>query len=233
MEKRCRVLYLGPELPTALSGFSCIKWIKSVEILPLPEALRAAAEYVVRGDYDCVAFLSPRSPRFLRQFMSSWPPNVRAFAVGASTAASVREAFGIDAPYPETYSSGGLAELIKLSHCRRVLSLRSEAGDHELEEKLREAGIEVNRVDVYREVPADIDINELASRFDLIIVSSAEIARISCNHVRPYLGDAIVIAMGPKAASAVSSMCPEARLLVPSRYTFNAIGELLKALGCR
>lgn len=233
MEAGCRVLYLGPELPRALSGFSCIKWVKSVEIEPIPEALRAAAEHVVGGYYDCVAFLSPRSPRFLRQFMSSWPPNVRVFAVGASTAASFKEIFNVNASYPETYDSSRLAELIKLSRCRRVLSLRSEAGDNELEEKLREAGIEVNRINIYREVPANIDINDLASHFNLIIVSSAEIARISCNHVRPYLGNAIVIAMGPKAASVVSSMCPEARLLVPSRYTFNAIGELLKALGCR
>jgi uroporphyrinogen-III synthase len=232
LEKGCRVLYLGPELPLDLKDFEFIYWLKTIDLVPIHNALKAAADYIVSGQYDCVAFMSPRAPRLLRPYISSWPAGVKAFAVGSSTATSIKETLNIEADYPRSYGSRELGELMSMK-CRRVLTLRSENGDLELENTLRSHGVEVLRVDIYREAPANLSQQKLASHFDIIIISSAGIARAACDLLRPYAKDSLVIAIGPKTFSEVSRRCPEVRVIAPTQHTFNAISNILRALGCK
>ena len=227
---QCVAAYFGPELPAELSGLRGLVWVPLVRVRPREDDARRAAELLASGAYDCAAITSPRGVGVLRAALGRWPESVRPYCIGAGTSRAFADAFGLTPRVPEVYDSAGLARAIASDGCRRVVTIRSSAGDDELERSLLSSGIDVVRVDVYDELLASPP--EVPS-FTVAIVTSSAIARAFCERVWARSPRAVVIAMGPKTEAALRSSCRGlGEVLVPQERSFKAIRSLLKALGC-
>ncbi|MGC9210311.1 MAG: uroporphyrinogen-III synthase [Acidilobus sp.] len=226
MEGGCRVLYLGPELPPELIDLRGLTWARAVTIIPLEDGLSLAADLITSRAYDCVAFASPRGPGLLRRFMNEWPPGVKPLCVGSGTSRAFSIAFGRPCETPREFSTRGLAELAISEGCRSLLTLRSEQGDHELED-IASRRMNVRRVDIYAERPVELNVE---GRFDVLIASSPLIARIACAKLKGQVG--LVIAMGVKTERALRETCPDVKVLAPHEHSFKAVRQLLATLGC-
>ncbi len=226
MEGGCKVLYLGPELPDDLKGLRGLVWAQATVIEAIEAGLSEAARMIASRSYDCVAFTSPRGPRLLRGYLSSWPEGVRALCVGPGTARSFSRVFGGGCQHPDEYSTAALAELAVRSGCRSLLTLRSSAGDRELE-TLASGRLPVTRVNIYEERVLPDRIPDSA---DVLIATSALIAEAACGRLRGRVR--LIVSIGPKAASRASELCPGARVVVSPEHSFKALRRLLTASGC-
>ena len=227
---QCIVAYFGPELPAELSGLRGLVWVPLVHVRPREADARRAAELLASGAYDCAAVTSPRGVEVLRAALGRWPGRVRPYCIGAGTSRAFAEAFGLTPRVPEVYDSAGLARAMAGDGCRRAITIRSSAGDDELERALLSSGVDVVRVDVYDELAA---APPEVPHFTVAVVTSSVIARAFCEHAWTRNPRATVIAMGPKTEAALRSSCKGlGEVLMPQERSFKAILSLLKALGC-
>lgn len=226
---RCIAAYLGPELPDELRGFKDLIWIRAVRLVELQEELAKAAAEIASGHHDCVALTSPRSPNMLRRFLEKWPSEARPFCVGQGTARSFAEAYGVPCEAPKKGGTSELARLMIARGCREVLTLRAAEGDDELESSLRRSGAKVVRINVYNEV-VDPQLLTDVVQADVIIVSSQVMARSLCGTASNTHSK--FVAIGPKSAEAVRSLCPGAEVIASPEPYFRSIARILKDLGC-
>ncbi len=238
MEDGCRALYLGPELPSQLKHLASLTWVKALEIVPLNQGLSEVPKLVESGHYDCIAVTSPRAAALVKAYIDRLPYNVKVYAVGPATAKSMTELFGLSPTVPSEFTTGALGLKIVEDGCRRVLTFRSSDGDDELEVTLRSRGVEVTRLNIYKEVFRPEALPQICNNYDVVIASSRVIAEGVCLKIGSEISggadcNVTLVAIGPKAAAAVKSACPSLRLIAASEHTFNAISGILKSLGCR
>lgn len=159
-----------------------------LEIQPLEDSGALAAAMARLGDYALVAFVSPNAVDAAFPFIAEWPAGVIAAVVGAGsrqalarhglTDANARLAFPAD---PHRTDSETLLDVLDLAalRARKVLIVRAETGRELLAERLRDAGIEVDKVAAYRRCAPPLDAARsrqlaalLAAGHDWVITSS-------------------------------------------------------------
>ncbi|MBZ4416954.1 uroporphyrinogen-III synthase [Myxococcus sp. RHSTA-1-4] len=195
--------------------------VLSVPLLELrppedPRPLASAAEHIQR--YRWVVFASPSGVEALMEALREADTvdrlsRVKVAAVGPRTARTA-QGFGLDvAAEPVEGTGAALFELIKdsLQPGDEVLLPAAEEGRRELEDGLRELGVQVTRVTAYRSTPAPLPEDALAqleaSPPDVALFASPRTAEAFLEAVgRERLGAAKVVAIGPTTAAALERL---------------------------
>lgn len=166
-------------------------------IAPPTDPAAARRELAAAADADVAVFTSANAVAGAWELVPGWRPRGSAAAVGAGTAAALRERLGERVLSPETdYSSEGLLALDALNDVagRRVAIVAGEGGRRRLDSVLAERGAEVVRAAVYRRERVAIPRDRLAALLheaDAIVVTSGEalahLAAITPAALRPRL----------------------------------------------
>lgn len=128
-------------------------------------------------------FISANAVQYGLRQVSGWPANVRVAAVGAATAAALREHGHTNVIAPTSgFNSEALLALPELNAVRgqRVVIFRGEGGRELLADTLRARGAQVDYAEVYRRVKLIADATELMAAWsqravDAIVVTSNEV----------------------------------------------------------
>jgi uroporphyrinogen-III synthase len=142
----------------------------ALEIEPVVPPVHVAALLQHPDAFDLAVFVSANAVAYglpLVLAAGAWPPGVRAAAVGASTAAALRERGVVDvlAPGAGADSEALLAiEAMQQMRGQRVLIFRGVGGRELLAETLRARGAEVQYVECYRRVKPVADPEPLRAR---------------------------------------------------------------------
>ncbi|AZF13330.1 Uroporphyrinogen-III synthase [Pseudomonas sp. R2-37-08W] len=155
-----------------------------LEIEALPVTAEQRAVFGALQRYCAVIVVSKPAARLaLQQLSASWP-RLPWFSVGAATAQILAEQ-GLDVHYPPTGDDSeallqlpALREAIALPGAR-VLILRGEGGRELLAERLRERGVSVDYLELYRRLLPAYDPGALTQRIQLerlngVVVSSGQ-----------------------------------------------------------
>lgn len=159
-----------------------------LDIQPLADTRALEATMARLHDYALVAFVSPNAVDAAFRFISSWPVGVIAAVVGEGsrlalarhglTQANAQIACPID---PHRSDSETLLEVLDLDALRgrKVLIVRAETGRELLAERMRGAGIAVEKVAAYRRGAPPLDATRrqqlaalVAAGADWVITSS-------------------------------------------------------------
>lgn len=131
-----------------------------IHVAPLPVSPAAWRQLLDLDRYDGVIAVSANAARLGLDAVAGawpqWPHRLPAYAVGARTAAVLRDA-GLEVRVPAQPDSEGLLALPALQAVtgRRFLVLKGEGGRPLLAETLRARGAQVDTIDLYRrELPA-------------------------------------------------------------------------------
>jgi uroporphyrinogen-III synthase len=167
-------------------------------IEPLPETPEQRSLMLDLDRYKAVIVVSKPAARIglerLDQYWPQPPINQTWFAVGAATA-DILEAYGLSVITPvQSEDSEGVLALPQLDEALqeadpRVLILRGEGGRETMAETLRERGVQVDYLELYRRVMPDYPQNTLtdclvAERLNGVMVSSGQ----SFAHLRTLAG---------------------------------------------
>ena len=169
------------------AGFD-VRWWPAFEIAPAPDEDAVRSRLSALADVPLVLLVSPAAVAACAALLPNWPVGVAIAAVGAGTAEAARAAFGpaveVVEPPPEAIESGSEAlwqVLVERGLPHKVLIARAEHGREWLSQQLAAAGVEVERLAVYRRLPlalSDAEREQLAhSLSDLppqILVTSSE-----------------------------------------------------------
>lgn len=147
----------------AAQGFSSLT-LPALELEPLD---LSAGQWRSPADYDLVMFVSGNAAAYyfsaLRDRGLRWPDGVRLAAVGAATARALSAQPGVPpeaivqpADPDSLQDSEALWPQLEplLNHLRRVLIVRGHVGREWLGDRLQAAGVQVERLPVYRRRPA-------------------------------------------------------------------------------
>lgn len=152
---------------------------------PPPDAKAFQQSINKLGDCDWVIFISPQavvsSVPAIRKAWPQLPPKVKFAAVGASTAAALRDA-GYEALHPkDEWGSEGLLEMEPFQEMdgERVAIVRGEGGRDVLELIFTERGARVMHVVAYHRTLPQVDVSEYVHllrqhRIDAIVATSFE-----------------------------------------------------------
>ncbi|AZF60830.1 uroporphyrinogen-III synthase [Pseudomonas sp. R11-23-07] len=155
-----------------------------LEIEALPVTAEQRAVFGALQRYCAVIVVSKPAARLaLQQLSASWS-RLPWFSVGAATAQILAEQ-GLDVHYPPTADdSEALLQLLALREAialpgARVLILRGEGGRELLAERLRERGVSVDYLELYRRLLPAYDPGALTQRIQLerlngVVVSSGQ-----------------------------------------------------------
>lgn len=163
--------------------------------------------------FDWVAFTSPRAvaafdERLERLALQVKRPRPRLAAVGAKTAAVLRE-HGFEADFvPKRYLTSALGEGLPTEHGRRVLLLRTDIGEKRLVASLARRGFDVTDIAIYRTrtVPGRVDAEGVRDARLVVFASPSEVKgfknRLSSAAFRRVAGRAKAACIGPVTAGA-------------------------------
>ena len=200
-----RLLLTRPaEEAAALSSLLAEQGIFS-NSLPLLDIMPIAATDTMRqvilelNQFCAVIVVSKPAARIGVELLEQhWPtpPGVEWFSVGAATAQILKD-HGFDVSFPaEGDDSEALLELSRLREAiacpdARVLILRGEGGRELLAERLRELGVSVEYLELYRRAlpiypPATLQQRVQAERLNGLVVSSGQ----GFEHLHQLAGDA-------------------------------------------
>lgn len=139
------------------AGFDACWW-PAFELGPAPDEARARATLARLGEFDLAIFVSPQSVDSVQALMASpWPRATRIGAVGAATAAAIRECLqleGVVLLAPDAAEGAG-SEAFWSDWVRhgftagRALILRAQHGRDWLAEQFAAAGTQVEMLAVY------------------------------------------------------------------------------------
>lgn len=202
---------------------------------PDPDRLNAIAQNLER--YDWIVCSSVRSVRAITAARgSAWPGAVHTAAVGAITAARMREAGAADPVVGRTYNAGALWESLRpldAWRSRRVLVATVAGGRRELIDGLRAEGAEVDEIEAYSMQPRDPD--ELrrdwqAACPDAVLLGSASQARHLIGSVGgPALRElSAIVAIGRTTMRVLAESGLSAQ--VPDEATFASAVEKLQSM---
>lgn len=223
----------------AESGASLCRKIASLggEAIPLPaiviEGLKEPVTVSTDPDpgphpYDVVIFVSPNAVTHGLNAISRTPDTVIA-AIGKSTAAALTAAGAEPAIVPEA----GFTSEALLAHpgmqadsLHRVLIVRGGGGREVLEEALVARGIEVDYLEVYRRVPAELEDaarGKLLERWrergiEVVTATSGEILtnlhRMLGAEGQALLATATILVVSPRLADAARALGCHGEILV-------------------
>lgn len=204
---------------------------------PLEEALRHL------GRYDWLLFTSPNAVSFFFDQLRAAGLDGRALAgariaaVGTATA-QMLEHYGILADFlPEQFTGEALAEALLAQGVagRRFLLPQALEASPVLPEKLRAAGAQVDRIPVYRNVPATSSGEELkkallAGEVDVLTFTSSSTVRncfalLDCRDaeaLRQLLGRTRIAAIGPVTAATLQDYGITTHIQ-PQQHTITAL----------
>ncbi|MGJ0203834.1 uroporphyrinogen-III synthase [Leucobacter sp. gxy201] len=189
-----------------------------------------------RGGYDWVVVTSPRGAEALARAGAQAADDRPIAAVGPATAAELRRHGLTAALVPaEEFSAAGLAELLRsaIPVPAKLLLPLSEIAGTELETALRDAGHDVDRVDAYRTLPtADDPVAAhavAAGSPEILLASSASVAREIARRFAPLPPASFVVAMGEPTARALqrSGIAPD---VVAAHHTIAAMLDAAEQL---
>lgn len=204
---------------------------------PAPDTTALAALSRDLESFDWVICASARAVRAISRVRGGrWPKEPRTAAVGAMTAAAMRDAGAGDPVVPATFTATALWETLRPLDGwsgRRVLVTTVAGGRRELVDGLRSAGAVVSEVEAYSMVPRSLDdIRGDWQRADpdAVLLGSADTARrlIDAVGVDALRALAAVVPIGPMTASALAEKGIVAE--PPGRATFADAIERLKSL---
>lgn len=130
--------------------------------------------------------------------------NAEVAAVGPATARAARVAGLVVQPLPERFVAESLADLLIRAKARRVTWLRGEEARETLGARLREAGIALQEVIVYRSAPVTVGALPLLGPTDIVTLTSPSAARQFARESGLH-GDALVACIGPVTATAAQA----------------------------
>lgn len=226
-------------LKQAMGNDSCLL-THSVEILlsNIPEGIRTLEQSLYQiGKYSWIVLNSQNAVRILfdtadridfdrRRFA-----NIRFGVIGPGTAAALREC-GYHADYmPDVYSSNALAEgLINESETGRMLVIRAAEGNPAMEQKLMEAGILYDKVELYRSKGRWKESLHLLRESEILVFASASGVRCFQQMIEEVSyslpDDRIIVCIGNNTAEAVREIGREA--VVSKEYSAAGLAETLR-----
>lgn len=241
MEKKL-VLYLGPEYPKHIKE----KLENNVEIVFLPilniiPINKSSMDFLNNVDScDWIVFTSPRGPKILADdaknnrvfdLIIEKINNKKLAAVGSETAKSIEINLGKKPDLlPKNYTGKELGvELVKInSKC--VLLARSRQGLKDINEVLKEKGINFIEVNLYEEsinYENLLNINEFLTKNNIqyVLLSSPLIAKAFCNYIKQ--NDITIISIGPSTYNILKEMCSKFNVLIPQKYTLSSAIDLI------
>ncbi len=163
-----------------------------LDIQPLADTRPLEAAMAKLPDYALVAFVSPNAVEAAFQFIPHWPAGVIAAVVGEGsrlalarhglTDANAHIACPVD---PHRTDSETLLEVLDLPALRgrKALIVRAETGRELLADRLRDAGVEVDKIAAYRRGAPALDAARRAQLARLIadapdwVITSSEALR--------------------------------------------------------
>lgn len=191
--------------------------------------------------YDVVIFVSPNAVTHGLKAIARTPDTVIA-AIGKSTAAALTAAGAAPAIVPEAgFTSEALLAQpgLQAGALSRVLIVRGGTGREVLEETLVSRGIEVDYLEVYRRVPADLDAatrTKLLDRWrdggiDVVTATSGEILHNLHRMLGPdgqaLLAATPVLVVSPRLADAARALGCEGEILVAPAADDDTLAGLL------
>jgi uroporphyrinogen-III synthase len=228
------------------SGGAEVLYVPTVEVVApaswsgVDDSIRRLAQ----GDFDWIAFTSANGVRRFLSRLGCMPGEVfkdaKVAAVGASTAAALKDG-GVDPDLvPERYTAVDLAAALGSGEGQRILLPRAEVVPADMAEALRAGGWETHEVAAYRTVPVTPEGPDVAAvvsgRFDAVTFTSASTARaFTHNFSAAALGlrpedprDRVVACIGPVTAQASRQMGLRVDV-VASEHTAAGLVESLAA----
>lgn len=165
--------------------------IETQAVTPHPDDMERLSHW---GRYSLAIFVSINAVRFFEALVSPEQAMPRLAAVGARTAAALKDAGMHVSLVPEQgFTSEDLLSLPELQQVSGsdVLIIKGEGGRRLIADTLRERGAQVYEVAVYRRITPETDIQPIveqvnAGDIDLIALTSIEIAE----NLVSLLGDA-------------------------------------------
>jgi len=151
-----------------------------LDIQPPADERTARAELARAADADIVIATSANAVAGAWALQPDFAPSGLLFGVGSATARALAAASGRSVAQPaDCYSSEDLLALDSLTQTvgRRIALLSGEGGRTALAETLTERGAQVDKVALYRRMPAAVSrsaLAALASRCHAIVVTSGE-----------------------------------------------------------
>ncbi len=181
--------------------------------------------------FDWIIFTSPFGAKlFLKKALEKgafqYMIDTKFAAVGSETAKAMQR-FGLQPDFlPREYTTISLANTIPITHFNKVLTVRAQEGDNELEEILKQRGAIVTRINVYRQAQRRKKIRGINAG-DIVVFGSKNEAKIfvSLLHgVKPT--DLYALPLGPRVQEELKKL-NFTLLPLPKVYTFEgALREL-------
>jgi len=236
-----RILLLRPSGSSAgaLERIGSVYHVPVVRIIVLLNGLKRLVAELERG-CDWLVLTSPRTPAILAsagivELVSRL--GIHVAVVGPKTRVEA-ERVGLHVDLmPEEYRGAVLGGKLASLKPKRVVLARSADAVPDLPRVLREAGIEVVEIPVYR-VEEDIHRAYVAASFtttvDYIVYTSPSIAKTMAKaykalHINPIELKAKHVAIGPTTASAIRKLLG-VEPLQPQEYTLDGIAKLITSL---
>ena len=189
-----------------------------------PDAFAAAVARWNNGEYDWIVTTSANTAQALAAASALPQPHARTAAVGPVTAAAMQElGFRVHVIPGRDFSADGLAASLRAAlptaqpagapnpgegaRPVRILFPVSELADTRLEQALRDAGHEVDRVGAYStalapEIPG-LREEVAAGQFDVLLVTSGSAARAIAERLAPLPQGTLLAAIGRPTAGAL------------------------------
>jgi len=196
-----KVLTLRPSGPPDLSPFEVI----NVPLLELKPALDAEGLREALKEASAVLFTSVTGVNLVFTTLPDIANKIskmKVFAIGPRTAKEL-EKYGIKAIIPKTYTSEGVAEMLKEEG--KVVAIRSDRASRVLKDALGPNLVEVVAYKTIRLVKPDI--HKFIKNVDAVVVSSAEMGRALLESLKAGKLDAKevfsrvpLVVIGPEAA---------------------------------
>ncbi len=183
--------------------------------------LDAALQQLAAGAYDWLVLSSVTGVHMVHQRLSALHIDLRnaiarIAAVGPVTAEECRDFLGVQpAVVPEKFVGEALAEALGDTNGLRILLANADIARPALEERLREAGAQVERAIAYRTVPAtggDVDLPGLLASgvIDFITFTSGSTVRNFLDRIGPdaakHMHRTAIACIGPITAKVVEEL---------------------------
>lgn len=163
-------------------------------ILPAQDRPAVTTHLAHLADYDMAIFVSANAVEQTMALMQpgAWPAQVKIASIGSATTRTLM-AYGLTVTSSPAagFTSEALLLLPEFQHVqgRRILILRGENGREHLRDQLIQRGAQVDYLEVYRRMRADIDPQPLlkewqAGAIDAVLLTSAE----SLHQLRAIIG---------------------------------------------
>lgn len=178
-----------------------------------PQPLSAALQRLVDGAYDWVMLTSVNAVKFVHDYLPAplTPGCCKVAAVGTTTRTACQELLGVEpAVVPKKFVAESLAEAMGDMRGQKVLMANANIARPALQERLQEAGADIDRVVAYCTVPATggEDVPRLLHEgaIDAITFTSGSTVRYFLDRIGPDARDAarktVIACIGPIAADA-------------------------------